>query len=36
MYAGDSSLPFGNKLDIAVPLSQLWELSCQTRRHGTK
>jgi predicted AAA+ superfamily ATPase len=26
LYAGDSSFALGNKLDIAVPLSQLWEL----------
>jgi predicted AAA+ superfamily ATPase len=26
LYAGDSSFALGNKLDIAVPLSRLWEL----------
>ncbi|MEN9641649.1 MAG: hypothetical protein RL254_1042 [Planctomycetota bacterium] len=26
LYAGDSSFTLGNKLDIAVPLSRLWEL----------
>jgi hypothetical protein len=26
LYAGDSSFALGNKLDIAVPLSQFWGL----------